>query len=335
MRINELYEESREVRIYKIVAPAQFQPERIDRYLADNISDLTRSRACKLLEDKRVQLNGIIRDRPSQKVKAGDILTVEIPLMRRLRAEAEAIPLDIIYEDEYMLAINKAPGMVVHPAVGNRSGTLVNALASYCTSLSTVNGQYRPGIVHRLDKFTSGIIMAAKDDRVHNSLARKLEKREISKTYLAIVWGELSEKKAEIINNIGRHKGERKKFSVQKDGKYAETHYEVLESFGSMSFVKVRIITGRTHQIRVHFSDRGHPVLGDMEYGGRTKKLRSLSPATRREAIEILDVMHRQALHSYRVELTHPHSGEPLLIEAPLPEDMQKTLDILRRNRES
>ncbi|MCK5685421.1 RluA family pseudouridine synthase [bacterium] len=334
MRIDELYEESKEYQIYKIVAPAQFETVRIDKYVSNSIADIARNRVCKLIESKYIQSNNTLVERPSLKVKAGDVLTVKIPLLRRLRAEAEAIPLDIVYEDEYMLIINKEPGMVVHPAVGNRSGTLVNALANHCTSLSSINGEYRPGIVHRLDKYTSGIIMAAKTDKIHNILARKFEYRKLSKTYLAIVWGQLKEKKGEITTSIGRHKGDRKKFSVQKDGKSAETHYEVLEEFEYISFVKIKLITGRTHQIRVHFSDIGHPVLGDTEYGGRTKKLKSLSPYWKNQAIEILDIMHRQALHSFQIELAHPHSEEKMEIQAPLPKDMQQTLEILRQRRE-
>ena len=334
MRIDELYEETKEFQNYKIVAPAQFNTERIDKYLSTSIAYVTRSRVCKLIEMNYVEMNGSLVKRSSQKVHAGDFLSVKIPQMRRLRAEAEAIPLDIIYEDEHMLVINKPPGMVVHPAVGNRSGTLVNALANYCTSLSTVNGEYRPGIVHRLDKFTSGIIIAAKNDHIHNLLARKFEYRKIKKTYMALVWGDVKEKKAEIISNIARHKGDRKKYSVQKDGKYAETHYEVLEKFDFMSLVKIRIITGRTHQIRVHFSNMGHPVVGDMEYGGRNKKLKSLSPAHRKQAINILDSLNRQALHSFQIEFNHPHSEELTIIQAPLPADIEKILDILRKKSE-
>ncbi len=334
MRVDELFEETQDLRVYEIIAPPQHQSERIDKFIARSIAGLTRTKACQLIDLEYVILNDETVSRPSVKIKSGDMLTVKVPMLRRLRAEPEAIPLQILYEDSHMLAIAKPPGMVVHPAVGNRSGTLVNALANYCTSLSTVNGEYRPGIVHRLDKNTSGIIIAAKNDVVHNLLARKFENREMKKTYLAVLWGEQKESQGQIINNIGRHKGDRKRFAVQKDGKYAETHFEVLERFGFMSFVKIRIITGRTHQIRVHFSDLGHPVVGDTEYGGRTKKLKSLAPAYRKPAIEILDALHRQALHSFQLTFTHPVTQEDMTIQAPLPDDMQKTLDILRKVKE-
>jgi len=329
-KLEELYEETTDFRIYEIVAPPQFSSERVDKFVTERIADITRSKVQKLIDMQLIELNRSHVQRASQKVTAGDVLSVRIPMLRRLRAEPENIPLQIVYEDDDMLAVNKAPGMVVHPAVGNRTGTLVNALANYCTSLSTVNGAYRPGIVHRLDKFTSGIIIAAKNDRVHNTLARKFENRDLNKTYLALVWGELSSRTGEIRSNIGRHKGDRKKFAVQNDGKFAETHFEVLESFRFMSFVKIRILTGRTHQIRVHFSEMGHPVVGDTEYGGRTKKLKSLAPHYRRTAIDVLDIINRQALHSHQLEMSHPVSGEPLCITAELPEDMQRALMILR-----
>ncbi|MDZ7820757.1 MAG: RluA family pseudouridine synthase [Candidatus Marinimicrobia bacterium] len=209
------------------------------------------------------------------------MITVRVPRFMPLEVEAENIPLDVIYEDDDLIVINKPPGLVVHPAVGNRTGTLVNALAHRCTTLSNTGGEYRPGIVHRLDKDTSGAIIAAKNNIVHTRMAHKFEYRKIRKFYVALAWGDIREKSGRIVKYIGRHKNDRQKYAAYTDGtkgKSAETRFEVLESFGFVTLLRVQIMTGRTHQIRVHLSDAGHPVFGDLMYGGRTQKLGGLPP---------------------------------------------------------
>lgn len=325
---SELLEETSETLTIQIVVPPNQHPYRVDKFLTETIANISRSKVQTLIDRGLVIRNGALIDKASDKILAGDLVTVYIPKFRPLRVEPEPIPLDIIYEDDYIIAINKAPGMVVHPAAGNRTGTLVNALANYCTTLSTVNGIYRPGIVHRLDKETSGLIIAAKHDAAHNLMARKFEYRDIRKYYQTIVWGKMKEPEGRIVKNIGRNPKDRKTFSATEDrGKHAETRFWLMRDLGFMSLLKIQILTGRTHQIRVHLSDMGQPVLGDSQYGGRTKKLKTLSPLYRRQAVDILGIMTRQALHSYQMEFTHPITKEPMVLTAPLPQDMQDVLD--------
>ncbi|MDD3806702.1 MAG: RluA family pseudouridine synthase, partial [Candidatus Marinimicrobia bacterium] len=223
----------------------------------------------------------------------------------------------------------------VHPAAGNQTGTMVNALAHYCTTLSTVGGYYRPGIIHRLDKDTSGIIIAAKNDFAHNEMARKFEYRKIEKYYLALVWGCFTNTSGVLSEPIGRDPIHRKKFTVTPEGKYSETQYEVLADLDFLSLVRLRLVTGRTHQIRVHMASIDHPVLGDSLYGGRTKKIKTLKPRQREKAIQVFSCIHRQALHSYEIFFDHPRTGEAIHVRSPLPEDMKKVLQIMGYNGES
>ncbi len=328
----DLFEESGDLVTIHIAVPSQQRPERIDRYLTEAIADISRAKVQTLLERQLVTKNGETKIRPSEKVKPNDIIIVQIPRPRPLMIEGEPIPLDIIYEDEDIIAINKPAGMVVHPAVGNRTGTLVNALANYCTSLSTISGIYRPGIVHRLDKDTSGLIIAAKNDVAHNAMARKFEYRKIKKFYMTLVWGSPNQNEGQIVKNIGRHPKERKSFAaLENQGKHAETHYWVEAAFPILSLLKVQILTGRTHQIRVHLADAGYPVLGDSQYGGRTKKLNSLPPVQKKLATSLLELMPRQALHSFQMEFEHPISREPMLLQAPLPQDIQNVIQFLEK----
>jgi 23S rRNA pseudouridine1911/1915/1917 synthase len=332
MGLFDLFEEQTDVTTIHISVPPQQRPERIDRYLTEAIADISRAKVQLLLQRKLITKNGSADIRPSDKVKANDFIIVEIPRPRPLKVEGEPISLDIIYEDDDIIAINKPAGMVVHPAVGNRTGTLVNALANYCTTLSTINGIYRPGIVHRLDKETSGLIIAAKNDIAHNAMARKFEYRKIRKFYMTLVWGTLKQNEGQIVKNIGRNPKDRKSFAaLEKQGKHAETHYWVEAAFPILSLLKVQILTGRTHQIRVHLADAGHPVLGDSQYGGRTKKLKSLPPVQKKLATAILEIMPRQALHSFQMEFDHPVSREPITLQAPLPQDMQNVIQLLKK----
>ncbi|KUK55141.1 MAG: Pseudouridine synthase [Marinimicrobia bacterium 46_47] len=335
MLTDELYEETMDTQTYQIIVSSHQKSLRLDRFIAESIPRISRTRVQLLIENGHILRNGRVIDKASLKVTPGDILTISIPQRRPLAVEPEMIPLQIVYEDDDLIVINKPPDMVVHPAAGNRTGTLVNALAHYCTTLSTAGGYYRPGIIHRLDKDTSGTIIAAKNDVAHNEMARKFEHRKIEKYYLALVWGSITPSSGVILDPIGRDPSNRKKFAVVPDGKDAETRYKVLADLDFLSLVRLRIITGRTHQIRVHMAYSGHPVLGDSTYGGRTKKLKSLKPRQREKAVQVLDCIHRQALHSYEMFFDHPRTGEPIHVRSNLPRDMCEVLEILGYNGES
>ena len=272
--------------------------------------DITRSNMQRLLEDGRA-VKGAKVLKANYKLKAGDEIVVTLPEPQPLDAQPENIPLDIIYEDEDVIVVNKARGMVVHPAAGNYSGTLVNALLYHCKNLSGINGVIRPGIVHRLDKDTSGIMICAKNDEAHLSLSQQIQAKTARRTYLAVVRGNIKTDSGTIETQIARDKVDRKKMAVVKEnGREAITDYEVVERFGKYTLVRCKLRTGRTHQIRVHMDYLGYPLVGDPKY----------SPMKTPFAIK------GQALHSQTLEFTHPRTGERMRFEAPLPEDMQKII---------
>ena len=272
--------------------------------------DITRSNMQKLLDDGRA-VKGSKVLKANYKLRAGDEIVVTLPEPQPLDAQPENIPLDIIYEDEDVIVINKARGMVVHPAAGNYSGTLVNALLYHCKNLSGINGVIRPGIVHRLDKDTSGIMICAKNDAAHLSLSQQIQAKTARRTYLAVVRGNIKTDSGTIETLIARDKNDRKKMAVVKEnGREAITDYEVVERFGKYTLVRCKLRTGRTHQIRVHMEYLGYPLVGDPKY----------SPMKTPFAIK------GQALHSQTLEFTHPSTGERLQFEAPLPEDMHKII---------
>ena len=272
--------------------------------------DITRSNMQRLLEDGRA-VKGAKVLKANYKLRAGDEIVVTLPEPQPLDAQPENIPLDIIYEDEDVIVVNKARGMVVHPAAGNYSGTLVNALLYHCKNLSGINGVIRPGIVHRLDKDTSGIMICAKNDEAHLSLSQQIQAKTARRTYLAVVRGNIKTDSGTIETQIARDKVDRKKMAVVKEnGREAITDYEVVERFGKYTLVRCKLRTGRTHQIRVHMDYLGYPLVGDPKY----------SPMKTPFAIK------GQALHSQTLEFTHPRTGERMRFEAPLPEDMQKII---------
>ena len=272
--------------------------------------DITRSNMQRLLEDGRA-VKGAKVLKANYKLRAGDEIVVTLPEPQPLDAQPENIPLDIIYEDEDVIVVNKARGMVVHPAAGNYSGTLVNALLYHCKNLSGINGVIRPGIVHRLDKDTSGIMICAKNDEAHLSLSQQIQAKTARRTYLAVVRGNIKTDSGTIETQIARDKVDRKKMAVVKEnGREAITDYEVVERFGKYTLVRCKLRTGRTHQIRVHMEYLGYPLVGDPKY----------SPMKTPFAIK------GQALHSQTLEFTHPRTGERMRFEAPLPEDMQKII---------
>ncbi|MDP7058152.1 MAG: RluA family pseudouridine synthase [Nitrospinaceae bacterium] len=292
--------------------------QRLDVFLSESQDELSRSRLKKLIEQGHVSVNDSLAP-AKYKLKAGDKIILNVPAPSTAQIGAEPISLNIIYEDEVMLAVNKPAGMVVHPAPGHGSGTLVNALLSHCTDLSGIGGVERPGIVHRLDKDTSGVVLVAKNEIAHRALARQFKSREIKKTYLALVRGVVKTASGTIGSSIGRHKTNRKKMAADTErGRQAQTRYEVVETFGHFSYLRLFPKTGRTHQIRVHLASIHHPVLGDALYGGKVTGPYQKIP--------------RQALHAHRIETPHPVSTKPLILEAPLPPDMADYLMKYRQN---
>ena len=294
--------------------------ERLDSYLA-SVAEMTRSAAAKAIEGGLVLVNGA----PSQKkyaVKAGDEISFEPSEPEEYDVEPENIPLDIVYEDDMIIVINKPSGMVVHPAPGNYTGTLVNALLYHCkNSLSGVGGVMRPGIVHRIDKDTSGLLVVAKCDKAHVALSEELKYHGITREYRALCIGGFKEDEGTVDYPIGRHPKDRKKMAVVKEGgREAVTHYRVLERFGGISYLALELETGRTHQIRVHMSYKGHPLLGDEVYGASKCRFEERHPK----------LCDGQALHATRLTLTHPETGERMSFDAPLPDNFQKALELLR-----
>jgi 23S rRNA pseudouridine1911/1915/1917 synthase len=295
--------------------------ERLDSYLS-SVAEMTRSAAAKAIEGGLVLVNGA----PSQKkyaVKVGDEISFEPSEPEEYDVEPENIPLDIVYEDDMIIVINKPSGMVVHPAPGNYSGTLVNALLYHCKdSLSGVGGVMRPGIVHRIDKDTSGLLVVAKCDKAHIALSEELKYHGITREYRALCIGGFKDDGGIVDYPIGRHPKDRKKMAVVKDGsgREAVTHYRVLERFGGVSYLALELETGRTHQIRVHMSYKGHPLLGDEVYGASKCRFEERHPR----------LFDGQALHATRLTLTHPETGERMSFDAPLPDNFQKALELLR-----
>lgn len=315
----------------EIVVPNEKQPERVDKFLTREIAGVSRSRIQQLIDLEMVLVNGV-PVKASRSVAPGETIQVRIPHAKKIEAVPENIPLDILYEDEFLLVVNKPAGMVVHPAVGNPRGTLVNALLFHCKDLSGINGELRPGIVHRLDKDTSGLLVAAKHDVTHRNLSQQFSNRTISRTYVALVWGHLREKSGRIETCFGRSPSNRKKMAVLPEGKIAITHYQVLEEVPLLSLVRLKLSTGRTHQIRVHMAYLGHPVFSDYVYGGRNRRLGSLRPKDREIAVRFLDILRRQALHAQTLEFVHPHSEQRMRFSSPLPHDIQRLLNIARES---
>jgi len=303
----------------KYTVSAEEMNERLDNFLSLK-SDITRSGIQRLIKSGLAMVNGGV-EKPGYKIKAGDIIEVIVHDEPDTILNAEDIPLDIIWEDEHMVVVNKPHGMVVYPAVGNRSGTLMNALAFRCKKLSPVGAPLRPGIVHRLDKDTSGIMVIAKDNVTHYDLVDQFREREIKKQYLALLFGNMKDDKGEINKSIGRSLSNRKKMSTKaRRTKEAITQYEVVDRFGYATLVRVRILTGRTHQIRVHFASMGHPVLGDSLYGKKVKL----------ETSQGIIKFNRQMLHASRLKLKHPVTGDMQEFIAPMPDDIEEAIEMLK-----
>jgi 23S rRNA pseudouridine1911/1915/1917 synthase len=315
--------------------------QRLDRYLADVAAGLSRSRLKLLIEDGRVRIGDKVATGAVTKVRAGQTVVVDVPEAAQAEPVGERIPLVVAYEDDALIVIDKPAGLVVHPAAGHESGTLVNALIAHCgESLSGIGGVKRPGIVHRLDKDTSGLLVVAKTDMAHQGLADLFADHGrtlvLTRDYLAFVWGALARPNGTINAPLGRHPWHREKQAVVSEakGREALTHYEVEETFGRdrdgkalVSLVRCSLETGRTHQIRVHLAHLGHPLLGDQLYGTGFKTKIALLPEMARELVAGL---HRQALHATSLGFLHPVSGEEMMFESPLPADLASLRRVLK-----
>ena len=319
-------------KISDISVPSKAHGTRIDLFLSQEDLGLSRSFVHKLILDKRILVDGQAV-KPSHKLKGGEQIKIEIPPLEKPSLEPEDIPLDIVYEDPDLLVVNKKAGMVVHPAAGNFSHTLVNALLFQCKDLSGINGVLRPGIVHRLDKNTSGLLVVAKNDFAHLGLAEQIKNRTLLREYAAIVWGHMPTEDGVIEAPIGRAPRDRKKMAVTRvKGRESLTQYKVLERFSLCDLLSIRLKTGRTHQIRVHLSYLNHPVLGDPEYGGRQKWLKGIYDRERPLAQKLLNLIERQALHAKKIGFIHPRTKKHLEFDSDLPEDMVIVLNQLHRD---
>jgi 23S rRNA pseudouridine1911/1915/1917 synthase len=324
--------DSETVRRYEVTAAAAEDGTRLDRLLAQHLPQLSRSRVKALVVAGQVTADGATISDPSHRVKPGQNFAIAVPDARPAKPKGQVIALDVVYEDADLIVVNKPAGMVIHPAPGNPDMTLVNALIAHCgASLSGIGGELRPGIVHRLDKDTSGLIVAAKNDLAHRALSTAFAAHDIERAYMAVVWGTPVPAAGEIGGNIGRHPTDRKKMAiVARGGKAALTRYRVLRPLGpAASLVECRLATGRTHQIRVHMAAIGHPVVGDPTYGRMTAARTSVLSAGTRKAVHDF---HRQALHAYLLGFKHPGSHAPVRWEAELPSDMRALIQVLEGN---
>lgn len=284
--------------------------KRLDIYIAENFNELSRTMIKKLIESNNILVNDK-SEKVSYKVQANDNISIDVPEAKETKLKAQEIPLDIIYEDSDIIVVNKPKGMVVHPANGNPDGTLVNAILSICkNSLSGIGGELRPGIVHRLDKDTSGLIIVAKNDKAHINMSEQIKERNVKKTYIALVRGNVPEEEATINMPIGRSTKDRKKMAVTKNGKQAITHFKVLKRYSKYTLLEIKIETGRTHQIRVHMAEIGYPVVGDAVYSNGKNEF----------GIE------GQMLHAYKLEFMHPITNKHMELTATLPQYFEEIL---------
>lgn len=287
--------------------------KRLDKYISEQQIELSRAMIQKLIVENQILVNGK-EQKASYKVQNGDEITINIPEAKETELKLQEIPLDIIYEDNDILVVNKQKGMVVHPAAGNPDGTLVNAVLAHCkNNLSGIGGELRPGIVHRLDKDTSGLLIIAKNDKAHINLSKQIQNRQVKKVYLALVRGVIPENEATINMPIARSTKDRKKMAVDKKGKEAITHFKVLKRFEKYTYLEVKIETGRTHQIRVHMSEIGHPVVGDYTYSNGKNEFN----------------IEGQMLHAKSLDFKHPITGKQMHLEAQLPEYFENILQKL------
>lgn len=299
--------------MYKYIVKNEDKGKRLDRYVTEQNAEITRTAVQRLIDEKNILVNGK-EQKVSYKVNENDVVEVEIPEPKKIEIKAEDIPIEVIYEDSDIIVVNKPKGMVVHPGNGNVDGTLVNAIMAKCEgSLSGIGGEIRPGIVHRIDKDTSGLLIVAKNDKAHVNLSEQIKEHKVKKTYIALVRGVVKENEATIDMPIGRSKTDRKKMAVCKDGKNAVTHIKVLKRWEHYTLLQVNIETGRTHQIRVHLSYIGYPIIGDYTYSNGKNEFGVVG----------------QCLHAQKLEFKHPITNKIVELEAPLPEYFQEIIQKL------
>jgi 23S rRNA pseudouridine1911/1915/1917 synthase len=318
---------------FTIIAGESDAGRRLDTVVASHLVDCSRSLAAALIASRDILVDRQAK-KPSYRLKPGDRIKGHIPAPRPVEHKPEPIPLQILYQDRHLIVINKQPGLVVHPAPGHPSGTLVNALLHHCPDLGAIGGEIRPGIIHRLDKDTSGTMVAAKTAEAQEELAHQFKSRQVQKKYLTLVYGDVHPEAGEIKLPIGRHPIDRKRMSTTtRKGRNAETCWKVRERLAGITLLELDLKTGRTHQIRVHCSAMGHPVVGDPVYRPRrlashlNQNLLNYPPPT----ITALKSVGRQLLHAWQLSLTHPHSGRYMTFESPLPEDMDEIIAKLRQ----
>jgi len=327
MGLDNLFEQGKS---FTVTVTKRGEGRRLDQFLSETNLKLSRSQAKNLVQKHLIFLNQKTA-KPSAHVKTGDIVSGTLPEPEPLSLKPEPLPLTILYEDSSIIVVDKSSGMVVHPAYGNRSGTLVNALLYHCKDLAGINGVLRPGIVHRLDKDTSGVMVVAKDDEAYHHLAKQFKNRTVKKVYCTIVYGMVSRDEGLIDSDIGRHPSERKRMSTRtKKGRPAVTRWKKVEEFDGATLLEIFPQTGRTHQIRVHLSSIGHPILGDPLYGRKGRPGTIHDPVLR----ECVKRLNRQALHAQRLEFTHPRTGERVQFVSPMPRDMEEVLEWLRSKSE-
>jgi 23S rRNA pseudouridine1911/1915/1917 synthase len=299
---------------------------RLDTVIVARLPTLSRSRANRLIRTGHITVNGLIK-KPGYLTRPGDIIRSQIPSPEPITCRPEAISLSILHEDRDVIVLNKPPGFVVHPGAGHNSRTLVNALLSHCPDLEGVGGRIRPGIVHRLDKDTSGALVVAKNHMAHEKLSAQFKMRQVRKVYLALVYGEVKLPAGVIDFPIGRHPTDRKKMSTQsRRSRPTETRWKVKEAFSGVTLLEIDLRTGRTHQVRVHCAAIGHPVVGDATYGGK-RRWKDLAPGPMQD---ILGAIRRQMLHAWQLSFVHPRTGQWMNFESPLPKDMASVLESLR-----
>jgi 23S rRNA pseudouridine1911/1915/1917 synthase len=315
---------------FEIVIPAGKKKERLDVFLTNHVENATRNKVQRAVQDGAVLVNNK-KAKPSHQVSPGEIIHITLSKSPPQEALPENIPVDVVYEDNDLLVVNKPAGMVTHPAYGNYTGTLVNALLYHCNHLSSLNDPTRPGVVHRLDKDTSGLMVIAKTDVAHAKLARQFALRTIKREYWAIVWGTFKQNRGVIETLLGRSKSDRKKMAVVEGGKRAITEYTVLEQFPYLTLVKLKLRTGRTHQIRVHLAHINHPVFGDPTYNGRHLVAGPGTPRQKGEVQHLLKLIPRQALHAKTIGFIHPTTQKDVLFDSEPPQDMGAVLDHLQK----
>lgn len=314
---------------YSFIVEPSDDFRRVDLYLQAKIGSISRTHVQKLIADGHVTVNDA-EVRGSYKPRVGDEIEAVVPDPKEFHLDPEDIPLDIVHEDDEIIVINKPAGLVVHPAPGHWTGTLVNALLHHVKDFKGISGQTRPGLVHRLDMSTSGLLVVAKSDRSLNLLADEMKERRIMRKYIAYVWGQMPDDEGKIDAPIGRSRKDRKKMTVTNHGsREAVTKYRVIERYLFSNKLEMQLQTGRTHQIRVHLSHIGHPVIGDPDYGGREKALSGIFDQYRKLASDVLSAIDRQALHAYKLSFRHPISNLEMTFESELTEDIRRVEELL------